>query len=82
MTDLRCERRLESAISRMAAAVATPSTILAKQRNFTPVIIQAMPEIRSCTMGDGKSITQPNPIEFQTDSIIKVNCLHHFTTNV
>ena len=51
MTDLRCERQLESTISRTAAAIATPLTIstnprmLDSARIVTPVTWQAIPEI-------------------------------------
>ena len=63
MTDPRCERQLESVISRTAAAIATPPTIstnprmLNSARFITPVTKQAMPEIPSCAAG-GQSINQ------------------------
>ena len=63
MTDPRCERQLESAISRAAAAIATPPTIstnprvLNSARIITPVTYLAMPEIPSCAAG-GQSINQ------------------------
>ena len=54
MTDLRCERQLESEISPTEAAIATPHTIstnprmLDSARIITPVTYWAMPEIPSC----------------------------------
>ena len=39
MTDLRCERQLESAISRTAAAIATPPTISTNSRMLDSVRI-------------------------------------------
>ena len=66
-TDRRCERQLESAISRTGAIVATPSAVstnssmLDSARIVTSIASRAFPEIPSCARRG--SINQPSPIK-------------------
>ena len=66
-TDRRCERQLDSAISRTGVAIATPSAVstnssmLDSARIVTSVAYRAIPEIPSSARR--RSINQPSPMK-------------------
>ena len=78
-TDLRCERQLESAISRTGAAIATPSAVstnssmLDSARIVTSVAQLAIPEIPTCARR--RPINQPSPIKVKDTSVTLISAL-------